>query len=174
MWTPPVHLSNTVANRLLGGWTLTGITAIQSGGPLTFTMGDDVALDGTGGGQHAQLAPGITRETIQIDHPSRDAFYKMFFNTAAFVPTNRVPRGIYGNAGRSLISGPAQNSTDLALLKDFVFREPLRLQFRTEWFNAFNQTNFSNPTTAVNSSTFGRIRAAADGRTIQMALKLLW
>src|SRR5262249_60036931 len=93
---------------------------------------------------------------------------------AAFVPTNRVPRGVYGNAGRGLISGPAQSSTDLALLKDFVFREPMRLQFRTEWFNALNQTNFSNPTTTVNSSTFGRIRAAADGRTIQMALKFLW
>jgi len=174
LWTPPVHLSNLVANRLLGGWTLAGITTIQSGGPLTFTMGDDVALDGTTGGQHAQLALEATRDTIRIDHPSRDAFYRTFFNTAAFVPTNRVPRGVYGNAGRGLISGPAQNSTDLSLLKDFVFREPLRLQFRTEWFNALNQTNFSNPTTAVNSSTFGRIRAAADGRTIQMALKLIW
>src|SRR5947207_6509985 len=112
MWIPPVQLSNTLAKRLLGGWTLSGITAIQSGGPLTFTMGDDVALDGTGGGQHAQLAPGITRETIQIDHPSRDAFYKMFFNTAAFVPTNAVPRGVFGDAGRRLISVPAPNRTD--------------------------------------------------------------
>ena len=64
---------------------------------LTFTMGDDVALDGTTGGQHAQLALGAAREAIRIDHPSRDAFYRTFFNTAAFVPTNRVPRGVYGS-----------------------------------------------------------------------------
>jgi hypothetical protein len=174
LYSPPVHFSNTMANRLLGGWTLTGIHVIQSGTPLTFTMGDDVALDGTGGGQHAQLVDGATRATIVLDHPNRDAFYRRFFNTAAFVPTNKVPRGIYGNAGRSLISGPALNSTDLSVLKDFVFREPLRLQFRSEFFNAFNQTNFSNPTTTVNSSAFGRIRAAQDGRLIQLALKLIW
>src|SRR2546422_10611708 len=52
LWTPPVHLSNAVANRLLGGWTLTGITTIQSGGPLTFTTRDDVARQGTTGGPH--------------------------------------------------------------------------------------------------------------------------
>ena len=174
LYTPPVRFSNKVANTLIGGWTLSGITAIQSGAPLTFTMGDDVALDGTGGSQHAQLAPGATRSTIVLDHPSRDAFYRRFFNTAAFVPTNSVPRGVYGNAGRGLISGPAANSTDFAILKDFLFHEPTRLQFRTEMFNAFNQVNFANPTTSVVSSAFGRIRSAADGRLIQFALKFLW
>src|SRR5207253_3949756 len=51
LYTPPIHLPNRLANSLLGGWTLTGITTIQSGTPLTFGMGDDVALDGTGGSQ---------------------------------------------------------------------------------------------------------------------------
>ena len=69
-----------------------------------------------------------------------------FFNTSAFVPTNQVPRGTYGNAGRGLISGPALNSTDLALMKDFPFGEQLRLQLRGEAFNVFNQVNFANPT----------------------------
>jgi hypothetical protein len=137
-------------------------------------MGDDVALDGTGGSQHAQLQPGVTKANITIDHPSRDAFVRKFFNTAAFVPTNQVPRGIYGNAGRSLISGPAYSNTDLSALKDFMIREPWRVQFRSEFFNAFNQVNFNNPTTRVNSSTFGQIRSAYSGRVIQFALKLLW
>lgn len=174
LWTPPVHFTNRVAQSFLGGWTLTGIHTIQSGAPLTFTQGDDVALDGTFGNQHAQLVPGVTRANIELDHPSRGAMVDRFFNTAAFVPTNQVPRGTYGNAGRGLISGPAMNSTDLSLLKDFAIREPMRLQFRTEFFNAFNQVNFTEVETQVNSGAFGRIRAAADGRVIQFALKLLW
>jgi hypothetical protein len=159
---------------MLGGWTLSGIHTIQSGAPLTFLMGDDVALDGTFGDQHAQLKPGVTRSDIVLDHPDRASMVARFFNTAAFVPTNQVPRGTYGNAGRGLISGPAFNSTDLAVLKDFHIREPIRVQFRSEFFNAFNQVNFGSVSTTVNSSAFGRIRSASDPRIIQFALKLLW
>ena len=174
LYTPPIRLANRLTNSLFGGWTLSGITTIQSGTPLTFVMGDDVALDGTGGSQHAQLVPGTTRAMIMLEHPNRDAFWRQFFNTKAFVPTNSVPRGVYGNAGRGLISGPAFNSTDFAVLKDFRIREPMRVQFRSEFFNAFNQVNFSNPTTSVASSAFGRVRSANDGRVIQFALKVLW
>ena len=137
-------------------------------------MGDDVALDGTFGDQHAQLQPGVTVKDIVIDHSSRGAMISRFFNTTAFVPTGQVPRGTYGNAGRGLISGPAVNSTDLALMKDFSLKEQLRLQFRGEAFNAFNQVNLGNPTTNVSSGAFGRIRSAGDPRIMQVALKLLW
>jgi hypothetical protein len=174
LYSPPATFSNEAAKLLIGGWTFGGITTIQSGLPLTFTMGDDVALDGTGGGQHAQLKPGITASDITISHPDRNAFVRNFFNTGAFVPTNQVPRGIYGNAGRGLISGPAYSNTDLSALKDFVIHERWGLQFRSEFFNAFNQVNFGNPTTRVNSSTFGQIRSASPGRVIQFALKMIW
>src|SRR5262249_32958714 len=76
LWTPPVHLSNPVANSLIGGWTLTGITTIQSGAPLHADVTHPLALRGHQGTQHAQLALGATRDTIRIDHPSRDAFYR--------------------------------------------------------------------------------------------------
>ena len=174
LWTPSLHFDSHVATTLLGGWTVTGIHTIQSGGPLTFLMGDDVALDGTFGDQHAQLKPGVTRKNIVLNHPSRASMVSRFFNTDAFVPTNDVPRGIYGNAGRGLISGPAFNSSDMSVLKDFLIREPMRLQFRAEAFNIFNQVNFTSVQTRVNSGTFGRIRRAGDSRVIQLGLKLLW
>ncbi|HVX67964.1 MAG TPA: hypothetical protein VHA11_15230, partial [Bryobacteraceae bacterium] len=174
LWTPPIKFANRAANTLLGGWTLTGIHTVQSGAPLTFVMGDDVALDGTFGDQHAQLVPGVTVKDITVSHPNRAAMVDRFFNTAAFVPTNDVPRGTYGNAGRGLISGPAMSSTDLSVLKDFLIREPYRLQFRTEAFNAFNQVNFTDVSTQVNSSAFGQIRGADDGRVLQLALKFIW
>jgi carboxypeptidase family protein/TonB-dependent receptor-like protein len=174
LWSPPIKFENGIANRALGGWTLTGIHTIQSGGPLTFIMGDDVALDGTFGDQLALLKSGVTRDTIQVNHSDRNAMVSRFFNTDAFVPTNQVPRGIYGNAGRGLISGPAFNSTDFSIIKDFLFREPYKLQFRSEFFNAFNQVNFNNVSRTVTSGAFGRVRGASDGRIIQFALKFLW
>ncbi|MEW5974973.1 MAG: TonB-dependent receptor [Acidobacteriota bacterium] len=174
LWSPPIRFENPVANRVLGGWTLTGIHTFQSGFPLTFIMGDDVALDGTFGDQLALLKSGSTRDNIKLDHSNRGAMVQRFFNIDAFVPTNDVPRGIYGNAGRGLISGPALSSSDFAVIKDFVFREPYRLQFRSEFFNAFNQVNFTSVGTTVTSGAFGRLRRAADGRIIQFALKFLW
>jgi hypothetical protein len=174
LWSPPLKFDGGLANSILGGWTFAGIHTIQSGGPLTFIMGDDVALDGTFGDQLALLKSGVTRDTIKINHSDRSAMVNRFFNTDAFVPTNQVPRGIYGNAGRGLISGPAFNSTDFSIIKDFLFREPYKLQFRSEFFNAFNQVNFTSVTTSVTSGAFGRVRAASEGRVIQFALKFLW
>jgi len=176
LWTLPFKFNNHLENTLLAGWTLTAIHTIQSGTPLTFTMGQDVALDGTGngGGQHAQLEPNITAANISLNHPNRNAFVNTFFNTAAFVPVNNVPLGIYGNAGRGLISGPAFNNTDFSVLKDFMIREPMKVQFRAEMFNVFNQVNFNNPDTTVTDGTFGVITSAQPGRVIQFALKLLW
>src|SRR5262249_4448541 len=157
-----------------GGWTLTGITTVQSGTPLTFLMGSDVALDGTGGSQHAQLSPGITVSNITLDHADRNAFITQFFNTNAFIQPRLLPRGIYGDSGRGLISGPAMANTDLAALKDFMLRESWKLQFRGEFFNVLNQVNFSNPNQTVSSASFGRITSAASGRVIQLALKMIW
>ena len=174
LWTLPFKFNNHLENTLLGGWTLTAIHTIQSGTPLTFAMGQDVALDGTFGTQHAELQPNITAKNIALDHPNRNAFVNAFFNTAAFVQPNIVPTGTSGKAGRGLISGPAFNSSDFSILKDFMIREPLRVQFRAEMFNVFNQVNFNNPDQTVTDGTFGVITSAQDGRVIQFGLKVLW
>jgi hypothetical protein len=174
LWTPPVKFSSKAANLLLADWTLAGITTIQSGLPVTFYMGDDVALDGTYGGQLAEMALGATASTVIRSHSSRSDMVERFFNTEAFVPANDMPRGVYGNAGRGLISGPAYVSTDFSLIKDFKFGESYAVQFRSEFFNAFNQVNFDTPTSTVTSGSFGRLRSAADGRVIQFALKFVW
>jgi len=174
LWNMPVHFANKPADSLLGGWTLTAITTVQSGTPLTFIQGSDVALDGTGGSQHAELAPGATASNITISHPNRAAFVSRFFNTAAFLQPHFLPAGLYGNAGRGLISGPATSNTDFSALKDFRLHESWKLQFRAEFFNSLNQVNFANPNQTVSAATFGRITSAASGRVIQFALKMLW
>lgn len=188
LYSPSFHFSNRLANGLLGGWTLTAIQSVQSGLPITFLQGQDVALDGTGGNQHAQLTPGATVSTIEMNHPNRNAMVNNFFNSGAFVNPNLVPLGVYGDSGRGLISGPAYANTDFSVLRNFGLRENLKLQFRAEMFNLFNQVNFSLPNSYANASnvdpsgalinggTFGQIQSTVSGtgRQIQFALKVLW
>lgn len=176
LWSPEVKFSNRALDRVAGGWSLGVFHTIQSGAPLNIAMGTDVALDGTGQQnlQRAQLVNGVTYKDVEVQHASRAEMVSRFFNTAAFVPVNSLPRGIYGNSGRNIISGPALSSTDLTLMKDFAITERIKTQLRGEFFNAFNQVNFNAPTVLVSSGSFGRITSATDGRVVQLALKVLW
>ncbi len=90
--------------------------------------------------------------------------------------------GTYGNAGRNVLRGPTQFETDFSLAKKIVFTERLNLQFRAEFFNIFNHTNFNTPNPVVYtaatggpSPTAGVITSTATtSRQIQFGLKLLW
>ena len=169
VWSPPFKSNEPWKNSLLGGWTFTAITSIESGIPNTFLSGPDVAVDGTYGSQHAF----INGQKIALNHSSRGAMVNEFFNTDAFIdPTcgftpqpgnlqaieqqNCTPFGIkysllggYGNSGRGILSGPGLSNTDFSVLKDFPFKERYKVQFRSEFFNVFNQVNFGLPDTTV-------------------------
>jgi hypothetical protein len=174
LYGPDFRFNNVAAKAILEHWSLGVFHTIQSGAPLSFAMGTDVALNGTGQGQRAQLINGATYDDISLENQSRNDMIYQFFNTAAFVPPALVPRGVYGNSGRNIISGPATNRTDLSLMKDMVIHEQLRLQLRGEFFNAFNQVTLGAPNTSASAANFGRITSASSGREIQVALKLLW
>ena len=176
VWIPQHDMSNAVLGALLNGWTVTGFHRIQSGSPLVFTMGTDVAQNGIlqPNGQYALLVPGTTAADVRRDHSDRADMVAMYFNTAAFVPLASVPRGIYGDAKRGLIYGPGDVVTDMALLRHINLGPDLRLQLRAEFFNLFNQVNFNNPNTTLSSTTFGRITGAGPGRAIQLAVKVIW
>ncbi len=174
LWSPEFKFSNSLAKYLLERWSLGVFHSIQSGAPMDFQMGTDVALNGTGQAQRAQLIAGATYDDIVRTHPNRHSFLSQFFNTAVFVPPPQIPRGFYGTSGRNIVSGPASGRTDVAVMKDVAIREGVRIQFRGEFFNAFNQVNFNEPSTNASSANFGRITGAGSGREIQLAAKLIW
>jgi carboxypeptidase family protein/TonB-dependent receptor-like protein len=201
LWSPPLKFSDHWKNVLLGGWSFSGITTIQSGAPMTFSMGSyglDVAVNGTVSAPQHAFPNG---QAISISHSSRAAMISEFFNTNAFiVPTcayhsadaqgnphyieqnDCTPFGVkysllgkYGAMGRNTLSGPAFSSTDFAIMKDFPFKERYRVEFRSEFFNVFNQVNFYNPDSSViDGPAFGTIQGAGPGRVIQFALKVYW
>ena len=106
------YFSNAVSNALLNGWTMTGFHRIQSGSPVVFTTGVDVAQNGVlnSGGQYAALVSGATADDLRRDFSSTDDMVAQYFNTAAFVPLNSMPRGQYGNAMRGLVYGPGDST----------------------------------------------------------------
>ena len=112
-----------------------------------------------------------------LSDPSRAAW----FNTAAFI---NPPIYNYGNVGRTIpdVRGPGLVDLDLALLKNFVIRERLTLQFRGESFNLANRTNLGMPNSTFVAgpqgtnvgSAFGTITTAYDARSTQLGLKVIW
>ena len=62
----------------------------------------------------------------------------------------------------------------MALLRDMRITESKIIQFRFEFFNAFNHTQFGNPSGNVTSSTFGKVTSARTARVGQLAMKFLF
>jgi hypothetical protein len=87
----------------------------------------------------------------------------------------------FGNGGRNKLVGPAYLNTDFSLFKSFPIHEALKLQFRAEFFNAFNRPQLDNPNGQItnfdpaNPGSFGNItNTIADNRDIQFGLKLVF
>ena len=96
-----------------------------------------------------------------------------YFNRAAFaVPPANAP---FGSLGRNAFRGLDFWQWDLGVHKNFrlPFREATALQFRSEFFNVLNHTNFGFPNADITSSAFGTIRTTYPARQIQFALKLV-
>jgi hypothetical protein len=178
LWRQEHKFKNTFLRSVLSDWNIGAYHTAQSGAPIFFGLGSDVALNGTNqpGLEHAQLQPGVTYTDVGIAHPNTDAFVHKFFNTAAFVPLAQMIPGSYGNAGRNFINGPALFNTDLTLTREFPIRERLRMQLRGEFFNLLNEKHFLiiPANTTVGSGSFGQITSANPGRVIQVAAKLIW
>jgi hypothetical protein len=176
LWNQQRRFKQRLVGYLLNNWSIAAFHTAQSGAPINFGLGSDIALNGTGqpGLEHAQLVSGMTYDNVSIDHPDRNAFVHQFFNTAAFVPLAQMKLGTYGNAGRNFMNGPALFNSDLTLMREFPIHEKIRTQLRGEFFNAFNQVHFNAPNTTVGSGTFGQITGAGAGRVIQVAMKVLW
>src|SRR6185437_1150411 len=98
-----------------------------------------------------------------------------YFNKSAFCAIPQIGNGTgLGNMGIGTILGPGQLKFDSALLKSTKgggFHEDARLQFRAEFFNAFNHSPFGNPATVVGIATFAQITTTSvKTRLIQLAL----
>jgi Carboxypeptidase regulatory-like domain/TonB dependent receptor len=167
------------AGRWLGGWQFNGIVTLQTGTPFNVTANNDGLVDGNNpvyanciGDPYA----GATR------NPKLYTTTGFIINPAAF---SQPGPGQFGTCAPYQFYGPGIQMWDLSLFKQFKFTERYQLQFRTEFFNAFNHPNFANPNANIGSpGSFGKVNntlapilgtdsgGPGDPREIQFALKL--
>jgi len=178
-----------LANTALGNWQVTVIEKITSGFPVfvvdssnscfnpnstgvcfannngaSLTRPDQVGDPNKGGG-----GPGCPAKVHTVSN---------WFNPCAFA---RAAPGELGNASRTPLSGPDFVNTDFSVIKQFALPwENMGLNFRAEFFNLFNHTQFATPNAAgglgipdFNAPSFGAINSTVNNpRLIQFGLKL--
>jgi len=166
------HLSNTSlvatspaigsgwTKRVLSNWQLSPLLTVRSGMATGVTTGVDNSLTGIGR-DRPNVVAGVS--------PYLNKGAAGFLNPAAFTPN---VLGTFGNLGAYALYSPTRLQFDLALSRMFTLREPMRLEVRSEAFNAINHTNLTGVSTALNSSTFGVPQSAGDPRILQFAMKL--
>jgi len=173
--------SSSFADRVVSGWTLSGIVTTQSGFPFSPQLG----YNPTGNGDSRNPArPQINPNFSGTRLPKTVA---QWFNPNAYLaPTP----GTFGNAGRDSLTGPGLTEADVSLVKNLTLHDQLHTQFRVEYFNVLNHTNLTTPNAVVFSTgptpakpaavaalspTAGVVTGTATtSRQLQFALKLLF
>lgn len=162
----------TIVDMVIGGWQLNGVAIFQRGQILGITSSTNTT-NSLGGRQR----PNSTGKSAELSYASKDDMLNRYFDTSVF--TQPAPF-TFGNVARTLpdVRGPGTNNFDMSLVKGFRIREGLKLQFRGEFFNVWNRTEFANPGTTQGNAQFGVIsgisNSANPARQVQLALKLIY
>ena len=161
IWELPLARSSAGWKRLaFQGWQVSGISRFETGLPLTIGIAGDRAGVGGGAQRANAVAPVIRPKTIT-----------QWFDPASFA---NPALGAFGNTGRGIVRGPGGNNWDLSFSKRTMLKENIQLQFRAEFFNIFNHTQWAGVGTTVGAGTFGQVVSARDPRITQLALRLLF
>jgi len=156
-------------SALVSGWSTHGIVTLQSGRPFTVALLPEIDNSNTG---IASLGFGANNRPNRLGPGKlRDPLPTGWFDTAAFV---MAPYGQFGNSGRNILNGPGYGDVSISLMKDSPVAERVNLQFRAEFFNALNRSNFNLPDIFLGSPTFGQVLSAGSPRRIQFGLKLIF
>ncbi len=165
-----------IVDAFIGGWTLNGINTATSGQPINFRY----PLAGNGaitnnlpsflGG--VALRPNATCDPVNRgDRPNPTRDYFLPVGVCLTRPPISSP---FGSAARNIARSNAFFNLDFAVHKQFrlPITDESRIDFRAEFFNIFNRTNFQAANSDITSSSFGVIARTFPARQIQLALKL--
>ena len=208
---------NSFASKMLGGWSVSTITSFQSGNPFTLFSDNGSSFSNEGLDRPDVVGPiqrfsnprqqetfgpaadGLHGSCLPQTVTGHFLINPMNLVCAAGPPVGQpvpassslvaggVPLFTYGNMGRNVLRGPGINNWDISLMKDFHFTESKYLQFQSNFFNAFNHTQFFGPTSSEGASggsnLFGQITTDSTPsnspyyrgpRIVQFALKMFF
>jgi len=164
------HLSQGIVGRVLEGWSLTGVTTLQTGHPFD--------IFGNRDSNHTGLS---ARATI-IGNPSQPVGTDKTFTGPLLSAFELTPFNQQPNVGKNTFYGPDQVNFDASVLKDTSITERAKLQLRFEFYNLFNHAQFGQPgnsiaspgTFGLSTSTLTRPDGTTSARQIQVAGKFIF
>ena len=160
---------NKAMDTVVGGWNVSPIVTLHTGFPLALATN---ASDPTGTGSRGLRPDCDGTNTVFGRSPAPAGTGGGFL---WFDPSNYAnPTTTFGTCAPQLggLRGPGYYNWDISLQKNFQLTERFKLQFRSDFLNAFNRVNLAVPNTTVAESTTGVIQASQPARNIQFALKL--
>ena len=160
--------ASRAVNEVIGGWAISPIVSWRTGWPMTITGVKDES--GTfSRGPRANCDSGLPSI---VNKPIQGVGIQWFDNTGQFTTPSL---GSFGDCSPQLsgLRTPRFADVDMSLHKDFPINERFRLQFRTDWVNAFNHVQYNAPSPSLGSG-LGQITSAQPPRNIQLALKLYY
>ncbi len=181
---------SSLMGKLLGGWTITAVSQMQTGTPFSIATGDDFAGLGTGSGSqfwqvngNPQLDDGDKKFAVR--NTSDPNFWFRIANPDGTPIFTKPANGTIVTARvRNLLYGPGFQNHNLGLHKDFAVKERHQFTFRVEAFNWLNHPDWNGPNTNPNDivldsagkvdlqkSTFGKISSKSGNRELQFALR---
>ena len=185
-----------VEGKLIDGWNVSGITIVQSGDPMTIINGNSGTAFGSNGTQYVDgvttgtYCPNFGPGNVKSPGSTK-ANLKNYINPAAFCPAPIVPFGDpgtlassqggpgapaadgfggaafgFGDSRTGIVLGPSQFNWDLSIMKNTKLTERVNIQFRTDFYNAFNHSQFADPGgTSFANAGFVNVGAAIPGAT---------
>jgi Carboxypeptidase regulatory-like domain/TonB dependent receptor len=168
------------ANQVIGNWQVAGITSASTGN--WFTVSDPL-VNSSNTDCGGTVAFNCARPNVVGNPNGKPCVAGTFYNTCAF--SSDLVQGTYGDAGRNIVLGPGYQDWDLTIFKAFPVHEQMHFEFRADFFNIWNHTNFlTGPTGSdgqfepvaveLGTAQMGFPQAARDPRFIQLALKFLF
>jgi hypothetical protein len=148
--------NNGFGRQAFGGWSVSGLVTAQTGQPFTVY---DISQDYSGFNQFNDRPDVIGAGPLPQNNGNPDGAFgtpgagRGLGYFSATPPTGRI-----GTSGRNPYYGPGLFNWDLAASKKFpIWRERTALEFRADFFNLFNHTNFANPVHDESNANFGKI-----------------
>jgi hypothetical protein len=175
---PGLKSSPSALKWAVNGWQWGGILHVSTGEPFTPQIGGDplgMASAGSFDRPDVVVSSSCSGSLVNSGNPQH------YIKTECFAFPSTSKR--LGNAGRNILTGPGITNLDTSLFKNIASRERLHAQFRAEFFNVLNHTNFASPLSNTNLfsakgapiSSAGVITATTTtSRQIQFGLKLIW
>jgi carboxypeptidase family protein len=162
------QFSNNTLRHIASGWKLAPLYRHRTGTFMSIVAGNNSDFARNGSNPNAQPALYLGGNPIGDDSGRPGSVY---LNKAAFT-TPTV--GTLGNAGTRTVAGPSQWDFDMALSRNFKFKETQRVEFRWEAYNVTNSFRPTNPSSDITNALFGQIRTSRSPRIMQFALKYLF